>query len=389
MVGNKNWKIILSISLVLLALVYLLDRYISQTEEALYDRLELSVVNDMSDIAKNVDRAIKGQTSDREKKSLFEYLRDSSGIRNDFENRFNLLISTKMKYVYLIYKDKSQKFRYLIDGSSEDKARFNEKFDAEALEYRSIYISKEALAIKQSMSKSLFITYLYPIIHNGEVEALLVFDFSSAFEYELREIIKPLKTIFILIYTIVCIFLIVMIVQTFFYYEARKRSYVDALTGYYNRQYLRYFLDKNNISDYQIMMIDFDYFKKINDKYGHDIGDKMIVFATKIIKSALLDEDKAFRYGGEEFLVLVYKNNDVYQIAESIRKMMDEKHFLEANIDINMTVSIGVNAVPAHARNTSQAINIADSMLYQAKAQGRNRVVSHRAGIEMDIEKKT
>ena len=230
------------------------------------------------------------------------------------------------------------------------------------------------------------ITYLYPIIKNNEVEAILVFDFSSAFEYELRKIIAPLKTMFMLIYVLIGVFLIVTAIQTLFYYQARKRSYIDELTGCYNRQYLRYFLDTHDIANYQILMIDFDYFKKINDNYGHDVGDDVLIFCTKIIKYFLAKEDKIFRYGGEEFIVLIHNSSKAEDTAQEIRTQIEKQYYVRESVHINMTVSIGVNPIPAHARNTSQAINIADSMLYKAKVQGRNRVVVYDSDMKINIE---
>lgn len=390
MVGNQNWKLLIGISFIVLALIYILDRYISQTEELIFESMQSSVVNDMLDVAKNVDEAIKRhmQHSHKDEEKLFEYFKSSSEVRSDFEHRLNLLVTPKMKYLYLIYKDKNEKFRYILDGSSEDKAIFNEKFDTEGSEYLEIYDTQEAIAITQSTLDTLAITYLYPILHDDEVEAILVFDFSSAFESELREIIAPLKTMFMLIYILIGIFLAVTIVQTIFYYQARKRSYIDALTACYNRQYLRYFLDENVLEDYTIMMIDFDYFKKINDNYGHEVGDRVLVYGTELIRENLTNEDKCFRYGGEEFLVLVHKSSNVINVAQEIKTHIENKHFVTDKIDINITVSIGVNPIPTHARNTSQAINIADSMLYKAKVQGRNRVVFYRDGMELDIDEK-
>lgn len=388
MVKNQNWKIVFIASFIVVSLIFLLDNYISNTEDVLYERLEKHVIKDMSNLAINVDKRLKQATNKRINESIFEYFKNQKKIREHFEQEMGLLVNTRLKYLYLIYQDEKQRFRFLADGSHEDRARFNQKLDVENSQYNEIYKTKKELSITQKSLTSLSITFLYPIIEKGEVEAVLVFDFSSAFEYELKKIISPLKNMFVLIYIIVGVFLIVTIVQTFLYYKARKRSYIDALTNCFNRQYLRYFLDTRNIINYQIIMIDFDHFKKINDNYGHNIGDKVLIFGSQLIKSTLSKEDRSFRYGGEEFLVLVHKDNDVNKVAENIRKTIEYAHFVDANINIDLTVSIGVNPIPSHARNTSQAIGIADSMLYHAKTQGRNRVIVYSDGMEVEVEEK-
>lgn len=388
MVENKNYKIVFIVSLAILSFIYFLDRYITKTEKVLYERLESSVIKDMSSTAKNIDDLLKNETQMRKNKSLFAYMKDEVKKREEFEEKLSLFIASKIKYLYLIYKDDNQRFRFLLDGSTEDKARFNQKLDIGNDAYYAIYNSKKEFAIKQYTLEKLSITFLYPIIEKDEVEAILVFDFSSAFEHELKGIVSPLKTMFLLIYIIVSIFLFVTIIQTLLYYQARKRSYIDALTGACNRQYLRYFLDINDIDKYKVMMIDFDFFKKVNDNYGHSVGDGVLVFGTQLIQSCLENNDYLFRYGGEEFLVLVNKNKDIETIAQQIRATIDKTHYIDKKINIKITVSIGVNPIPGHARNASQAISIADSMLYKAKSQGRNCVVTYSEMMQVNVEEK-
>lgn len=388
MVANQNWKVVFGISIFILLLIYLLDTYISNTQEQLYKRLENSMVQDMSYIAQNFDKEFKKNVVLKDDESLFEHLKSKSKLRQDIEHNLHYLVTSKIKYLYIIYQDEKERFRFLADGSNEDKARFNQKLDVDNTKYKEVYTLKEELAITQKSLDALAITFLYPLIYKENVEALLVFDFSSNTESELHKIISPLKTMFMLMYILVAVFLVVTLIQTLLYYQARKRSYIDELTGVYNRQYLRYFLDSHDIEEYKILMLDFDYFKKINDNYGHSIGDKVLVFGTQLIQCELSKEDKLFRYGGEEFLVLLHKQSDAITAAERIRKKIDEEYFIDENISINISLSIGVNPFPSHARNTSKAINIADSMLYKAKLQGRNRVVSYTLGMQIDIDEK-
>ncbi len=388
MVGERNWKIVFGIFIVILGLTYALDNYISKTEIVLYERLESSIIKEISEVARNIDLKIKEDTLERNNSTLYEYFQNKPNIRKIFENQFSLFINSKIKYLYLVYKDDQQKFRFLLDGSVHDKARYNQKIDVKSDEYYSVYENKKAFVIKQKSLEKLSLTYLYPIKIKDKVEALLVFDFSNAFENELKNILAPLKNMFILIYASVGLFLIVTTIQALLYYHARKRSYIDVLTGVFNRQYLRYFLDENDLANYKIMMIDFDHFKKINDNYGHVIGDTVLVFGTKLIQSCIKSNDQLFRYGGEEFLVLVHKDNELTKVAELIRLTIEKAQFVQDNVSINITVSIGVNPLPSYTRNTAQAINIADSMLYKAKTQGRNKVVFYNDKMITNIDEK-
>jgi len=156
----------------------------------------------------------------------------------------------------------------------------------------------------------------------------------------------------------------------------------DYLTGLYNR---RYFFDsmgeyqeeiKESGEKFAVAMIDIDHFKKINDTYGHDVGDKVIVSLSEILISATSHRDVVARFGGEEFCV-VLKNINRYSakdIFERIRTEIEKFSFhVERETYIKFTVSIGL--VMNSEEPLEEIINQADMMLYNAKNDGRNKVV--------------
>jgi diguanylate cyclase (GGDEF)-like protein len=157
----------------------------------------------------------------------------------------------------------------------------------------------------------------------------------------------------------------------------------DMLTGLYNRRQLTKILRqeaeecRRHGGDLSVVILDLDYFKKVNDTYGHDFGDYVIKeFAARIL-SCIRDSDYAFRFGGEEFIVLLPKT-DVHgatATAESIRRSCADKLFQHLPHTISMTVSIGVSAykndLPDDCREMIQQADIA---LYHAKNNGRNKV---------------
>ncbi len=123
-----------------------------------------------------------------------------------------------------------------------------------------------------------------------------------------------------------------------------------------------------------VAMIDADFFKKINDEYGHDVGDKVLVSIAKTLKAGLRTGDIVSRFGGEEFvcLAVIKKLEDAFQIFERIRKAI-EKIEIEANYKkLNISVSIGVTTSLSSSFN--EMIKLADKGMYQAKEAGRNRV---------------
>lgn len=153
----------------------------------------------------------------------------------------------------------------------------------------------------------------------------------------------------------------------------------DPLTGAYNR---RKFLDimKNKSVDQQsyVAIIDIDYFKKINDTYGHITGDKILVEITEIISKRDKDQVIVGRYGGEEFILFIYSHSsqEVAEILDSIREEICNHQFYSFSSEKlpTITVSIGISRLN-DPEFLLEDINRADFNLYKAKEKGRNRIL--------------
>lgn len=156
-----------------------------------------------------------------------------------------------------------------------------------------------------------------------------------------------------------------------------EKSIKDPLTGLYNRNYIEEMLDeviRNYIDNgiiFTVLMFDIDYFKSINDTYGHLVGDKVLVYISNTIKNSVEIKDCAGRYGGEEFIVILpnTKEEKAIIIAEKIRKDV-ENLFLEENIKV--TISGGVYENKGWEKE--DCVSKVDKMLYLAKGNGRNRI---------------
>ena len=153
----------------------------------------------------------------------------------------------------------------------------------------------------------------------------------------------------------------------------------DPLTGAYNRTSLKreYFLDKF------FFMIDIDHFKKLNDNFSHEMGDKCLKKFAEIVRNNIRKEDRLIRYGGEEFIILFNGEStkeEMHQKADGLRKAVEEetsriKDFANPNFVAPFTISVGVNHMNPNY-TLEDNIKVADKYLYEAKEKGRNRVVS-------------
>ena len=161
----------------------------------------------------------------------------------------------------------------------------------------------------------------------------------------------------------------------------RIASTQDTLTGLFNRRFMldrlqnEAALTKRRNNTFSLLLVDVDHFKKINDNFGHDAGDKALVAIANALTLALRASDVCARWGGEEFLILLLDTNeaDSVEIANRLRRAVCTLSFPEVAPDIHITVSIGL---AEHRANNSleAAIKRADVALYAAKAGGRNRV---------------
>jgi diguanylate cyclase (GGDEF)-like protein len=125
-------------------------------------------------------------------------------------------------------------------------------------------------------------------------------------------------------------------------------------------------------------MIDIDYFKKINDEYGHHVGDIVLKETAAVIKSCIREIDTVARWGGEEFIVLLpeTKKDEALKVALRILNVIAGHSFTQ--IKRQMTVSIGLASVPDPSIDTAEKlIQAADLALYEAKSKGRNRIEVH------------
>ena len=163
----------------------------------------------------------------------------------------------------------------------------------------------------------------------------------------------------------------------------RQKNLTDSLTGLYNRKYLdeivekQLNLDMKNGVVYAIMFLDIDYFKMVNDTYGHDVGDDILRKLAITMKKSISSNETLIRYGGEEFLILM-KNatqESAKELANKINADFSKIIFNYGGDSFSKTVSIGYSFFPTDTDQFWKCIKYADISLYEAKSTGRNKVI--------------
>ena len=164
--------------------------------------------------------------------------------------------------------------------------------------------------------------------------------------------------------------------------ELREQALRDPLTGLYNRRHLADAMErelarmKRTRRSMSVIVLDIDRFKKINDKYGHQVGDQFLAEIAKLIAGHARSSDIACRYGGEEFLLVMpgATLKTALKRAEAIRMECANIRITVGTKQLKVTLSLGVATYPKHGKGAEEIVIKADKAMYKAKRAGRNCV---------------
>jgi diguanylate cyclase (GGDEF)-like protein len=166
-----------------------------------------------------------------------------------------------------------------------------------------------------------------------------------------------------------------------------RYAFTDFLTGMKTRGYFEQQLDleikraERKRSTLALLMIDIDFFKSLNDTYGHHVGDQVLRDISSILMKDMREVDTVARYGGEEFVIILPETSDVgaLQVAQRLRRSVEQANFFAGSPDKveHLSISIGIALYEQDAQFKQDLIEAADSALYSAKSQGRNRVIMY------------
>ncbi|CAN5582515.1 hypothetical protein BH20ACT23_BH20ACT23_24740 [soil metagenome] len=165
--------------------------------------------------------------------------------------------------------------------------------------------------------------------------------------------------------------------------DAQRLSLTDGLTGVWNRRYLQMQFKQTLASanrfdrPFSVLLLDLDNFKDVNDTFGHQRGDEILIEFAQRVSAALREIDTFVRYGGEEFVCLLSETDvsGARTTAEKIRQTISNDPFISVGEDpVTLTVSIGVACYPLHGNGYQSLIEASDQALYRAKEEGRDRV---------------
>jgi len=166
------------------------------------------------------------------------------------------------------------------------------------------------------------------------------------------------------------------------YEQMEEMATTDALTGCFNRRSFQHFIAdelaraKRKNTLVSLILSDIDHFKKVNDTYGHPVGDIVLKYVAAVMQRTVREVDKVARIGGEEFAIILLDADPkgAKKFAERLRREIEKAEIPFPNGKLSITISLGIASFPDDGQNKEELINLADAALYYSKENGRNRV---------------
>ncbi len=235
-----------------------------------------------------------------------------------------------------------------------------------------------------------------PILSTLGAVAVFIASYIISIKFKPGYVLTDVQIHILFIYNSVLAIILVAAMSHFFIIERRfsvmtmaqrnrkldEQAGEDPLTGLTNRRSMERHLEtamdeaRRNGRLFSLIMGDIDFFKKINDSYGHDFGDEALKAVAKILKASVRDGDVVCRWGGEEFLLLIMgTRNDANSVAERIRESIEESVIVHNDKEIRFTMTLGVTTYKPGYKVENLIVQ-ADENLYYGKENGRNQVVS-------------
>jgi diguanylate cyclase (GGDEF)-like protein len=343
--------------------------------ETAINRLENIEKKNVATFGQNIEEVLKSHFQENLKTPLVL----DEKIRLRTERVLSILVGEQYQYLFVIARDEENKYRYVLDASrnEDEKGEYQQKFDPESDSFEKAFLLGEDQWHTQKNVEQLWVTYLKPVKIDGKVAVVIAIDFSKNSHEAYRHMFAPLRYYLLFITLSIIVVLLMVFLITYFFIKQKKQTFLDELTQIYNRHYLKEIENKIKLDQVAVAILDIDFFKNINDTYGHKVGDVVLRVIVNRVKNNLKENDCLIRYGGEEFLIIFKKDDkdvNIENVMKRIHKNVCSQQIIIAEKILHVTFSVGLNLKPEDFNSLEEATSYADKLLYKAKNNGRNRV---------------
>ncbi len=324
---------------------------------------------------------------DNSNKLLYNILTNAANHESLSEN-VNKIVFTikdffKLDYATLYIYDKKDRQKLLLLSTTAEKQYIDkilkrgQQLIEETNNRNDAYIESSKSTLYYDSAKERDIKYMYfiKLVHGKEIIGALMVESVSG---------KGMSILEIDFFKSVVDSVTVYLQNIKFRRNELEQNNKDGLTGALNRRMFdndireisRKYIDQNQT--YSIVMLDIDHFKKINDTYGHLCGDEVLKILVNTVTENIREMDTMYRYGGEEFCIVMPNTtpDGIEKHINDIREKIMKKEIPFGDKKIYITCSFGISGIPRDGTNPKDVIEKADKALYEAKNNGRNRVIA-------------
>ena len=363
---------ITSIFLILALIGISLSFVIEQNIQTIHKNLVFSKFTELHSIASNIQKSLHRVCNEE-----LEVCLKKEPFKQTIANHLLSLLSTPtIPYVYILKLSPKQMYYYLADGSTKERASFLQPFILPQTQhlFQALQTQKPTYELHHDVA-NLWMTYYYPLDHT----TLLVFDISMNQLKHTKQLLTPIKDILYLSTLFLGGVFLFSLFWALLFFNSQKKSRIDPLTKLYNRNILPLIQSNTNLQKDAIVALDLDHFKKVNDTYGHDVGDLVLKQTGSIILHSISPKDFAIRMGGEEFLIILKNITPIQskRVAHRILRSIANTPISANSQELSITASIGL-VPPGSFDQFDRALKKADQLLYDAKVAGRNQVVVYK-----------
>ena len=295
-------------------------------------------------------------------------------LREHLNESLQAFLTKQYQYIFVLQKDPKGNYRFLLDASEEEPEEYKTIFFPKSKLFDNVYLTQKMQIIEQHEGvEHIWLSLVYPIVGDSKTEALLVLDLSEAYAEYLNDFNSPLMTVVWMMQVFLILSLFLLIFLAYRYYKMRKELIIDALTSVYKKQYLDEFFEKNRLDQYNIMLLDIDEFKEVNQKFGFESGDLILKAFTQTLLSSVSPSGIVVRTGGAEFLIALPKDEvKVEEQAQNIFDVLKVKKYLIGNEIQYLTVSMSAMSVPENTTSLQNVERMLDEKLLEVKSKGKN-----------------
>ena len=304
-------------------------------------------------------------------------LENNPQLREHLNESLQAFLTKQYQYIFVLQKDRKGNYRFLLDGSEEEPEEYKTIFFPKSKLFDNVYLTQKMQIIEQHEGvEQVWLSLVYPIVGDNKTEALLVLDLSESYAEYLNEFNSPLMNVVWMMQIFLILSLFLLVFLAYRYYKIRKELIIDNLTSVYKKQYLYEFFDKNRLDNYNIMLLDIDEFKEVNQKFGFESGDNILKEFTQTLLSSLSSNAIIARTGGAEFLITIPKDEGkVEEQAQNIFDILKVKKYLIGNEIQYVTVSMSAMSVPENTTSLQNVERMLDEKLLEVKSKGKNDLV--------------